>query len=243
MDESKLSKKERIALRHQEEQQKVAKEQQIKKLRNFGIIAVIIALLGWGSWWVIKESTKPLPGTAIADLGRDHITDITKEKYNSNPPTSGKHFALWAKRGVYDTVISDGYLIHALEHGYINISYNCSDPAKAKDEAKLLRDDTLLKLSAAPVANMTPFTPETKPPTAVALPASFRSDTCKQLVSELRPYLDKYDRIVIVPRPGMDTKIALTAWNRIQKFDEVKEREFNAFITAFHNKGPESTIE
>src|SRR3989338_6969063 len=93
---------------------------------NKKIIIVVVSLavavfLGW----LIVASSKPLPGQKIADLGRDHVTDISDVTFNSNPPTSGTHFPIWAKRGVYDRVLSDGYLSHSLEHGYIILSYNC----------------------------------------------------------------------------------------------------------------------
>ena len=71
--------------------------------------------------------TKPLPGEIVADMGRDHVTDIAGITYSSNPPTSGPHFPVWAKKGVYDRLMSDGYLIHSLEHGYVVISYDCSN--------------------------------------------------------------------------------------------------------------------
>ncbi len=40
--------------------------------------------------WLIVASSKPLPGQKIADLGRDHVTDISDVTFNSNPPTSAK---------------------------------------------------------------------------------------------------------------------------------------------------------
>lgn len=81
-------------------------------------------LLGLG-YWAWRGLTAPRPGEAIADLGRDHVSVGTSVEYNSNPPTSGSHYASWTKRGVYDEAIEDGYLIHSLEHGYVIVSYKC----------------------------------------------------------------------------------------------------------------------
>src|SRR3990172_396851 len=88
-------------------------------------IAIII-VVGLLLFWFAKSATKPLPGEFIADQGRNHITDIYGVTYSSNPPTSGPHFPTWAGRGVYNQILSDGYLIHSLEHGYVVISYDCS---------------------------------------------------------------------------------------------------------------------
>lgn len=75
--------------------------------------------------WAYFQLSQPLPGQAAADLGRGHVVVGTKVEYNSNPPTSGPHYAEWTRAGIYDEPIEDGYLIHSLEHGYIIISYNC----------------------------------------------------------------------------------------------------------------------
>jgi hypothetical protein len=45
--------------------------------------------------------------------------------WNSDPPTSGQHYGQWVPAGFYDEEISDGYLVHNMEHGYVVIYYNC----------------------------------------------------------------------------------------------------------------------
>lgn len=89
---------------------------------------LIIGILALGGWWLWQGGSRPLSGEKIEDMGAQHVTDISAVQYNSNPPTSGSHFAVWAKKGVYDRVISDGYLIHSMEHGYVVVSYNCEKP-------------------------------------------------------------------------------------------------------------------
>lgn len=96
------------------------------------LIAGIVVIAGF---WLWREFTKPLPGQMMADMGREHITDISDVAYNTNPPTSGSHFAIWTKEGVYDRAISDGYLLHSLEHGYIVISYNCQSIRAGEQES------------------------------------------------------------------------------------------------------------
>ena len=86
-----------------------------------GIVLLFIGFLAW----LFIASSKPLPGEKIADLGRGHIPLGEVVDYNSNPPTSGKHYEDWIRAGVYETSKDDRNLVHSLEHGYIIMSYNC----------------------------------------------------------------------------------------------------------------------
>ena len=208
-------------------------------------------------WWAITESNKPLPGQAISDIGRDHVSDISGIKYNSNPPTSGKHFPIWAKPGVYDRVLSDGYLIHSLEHGYVVISYNCEKKFQISNfkfpisnayahEGEDVQNNPTATESAAPLhrmnielkdPTMSAFTPENPPAKEVELPSSFSSNECKKLVSELSSFLKDWKRLIIVPRLNLDAPIAVTAWGKIEKLESLDKEKIKEFIAAFHNKG------
>jgi hypothetical protein len=60
------------------------------------------------------------------DEGRAHEPrDFTINDYRSNPPTSGTHFPEWYEDGVYaaGTTPELGKLVHALEHGRIELQY------------------------------------------------------------------------------------------------------------------------
>jgi hypothetical protein len=60
-----------------------------------------------------------LPGVHVA-VG----TDITT--WNSNPPSSGSHYPIWAHWfQTYTTAIPRGYYVHNLEHGGVILLYNC----------------------------------------------------------------------------------------------------------------------
>lgn len=68
---------------------------------------------------------------------------------------------------------------------------------------------------------------------------------CKTLIDQLTEIVRKYDHIVLAPYPGMSNKIALTAWTRIDKFDEFDEKRIVRFIEAYihidhHPAGGES---
>ncbi|MFQ5897749.1 MAG: DUF3105 domain-containing protein [Candidatus Methylomirabilia bacterium] len=57
---------------------------------------------------------------------------------------------------------------------------------------------------------------------------------CPELVQKLRAIVVRYDRqVILAPYPGMDAPIALTAWGRIDRFDEFDEKRIVRFITAF----------
>jgi Protein of unknown function (DUF3105) len=223
------------------------------------VFSAVIAVVGW----LFYEATKPLPGSSLPDLGREHTNDISSASYNSNPPTSGTHFPLWAKRGMYDRILSDGYLIHSLEHGYIVISYDCTKEISNlksqisnvyAQEVQVTSSDTELPVSSSEgvpftrmigtvEGRMSAFTPESAPPVEAELPAEFSSNSCNALKENLSKHLDSAERVIVVPRPNMDTPIAVTAWNRLLTLTTNDANEIKSFIETFHNRGPEKTAE
>lgn len=223
-----------------------------RKVINLGIALLVLGAL---TFWIYKEITRPLPGEAAPDLGREHVTDIAGVEYSSNPPSSGPHFAIWAKKGVYDRLISDGYFIHSLEHGYVVISYDCTKPLAvnsfvssvlAHDEPAEESTDSgeLLKhMNVGEGAAMGWFTPDNPPEVEVTLPEEFNSENCANLVGELTSLTSLAERIIVAPRLNLDSPIALTAWGRVLKLDSVDAEKIKEFIQVFHNAGPEKTEE
>lgn len=61
------------------------------------------------------------PTSAIHEL---QCTDIA---YSTNPPSGGDHYATWAAFQTFDTPVSPGFLVHALEHGAVVFWYNCPE--------------------------------------------------------------------------------------------------------------------
>jgi len=53
-------------------------------------------------------------------------------------------------------------------------------------------------------------------------------------VAALEDVARGYARVVIAPREGMPTPYALTAWQRLQRFDAVDLEGMRAFIAAYH---------
>ena len=57
---------------------------------------------------------------------------------------------------------------------------------------------------------------------------------CPDLVEKLTAIVKGYDRqVVLAPYPGMKTRIALTAWTRLDAFDEYDEARIVRFIRAY----------
>lgn len=75
-------------------------------------------------------------GTAYPDQGRAHVPDGTVVEYNSNPPTSGPHYAVPADWGAHNRELADGALVHNLEHCGIWISYRAD--IAAQERSKLI---------------------------------------------------------------------------------------------------------
>ena len=57
---------------------------------------------------------------------------------------------------------------------------------------------------------------------------------CPELADKLAAIVKGYDRqVVLAPYPGMKTRIALTAWTRLDAFDEFDEARIIRFIRAY----------
>ena len=57
---------------------------------------------------------------------------------------------------------------------------------------------------------------------------------CPELVEKLRDIVRKYDKqVILAPYPTMKSRLALTAWTRLEKFDEFDEKRIVRFIDAY----------
>jgi len=189
------------------------------------LLSDILAYMNWknivlwvcvaaGAVWLFRYITTPPPGIEVTDLGREHVSaqDVAKTTYSSNPPTSGPHMETWVKPGIYAEPQQEGELIHSLEHGYININYNCNADGSGKEASGSAVNDT---------------------------------QECKTLVSQLEDLARRktLKKLLMVPRPQLDTKIAVTAWGRIDKFDLFDGPRIESFIDYWRDHGPEQTME
>lgn len=235
-------------------------------MKHWWKIAIGLAVIV-GGIWLVRVVTTPPPGVQMADVGRDHVTPeaVAQYQYNSNPPTSGPHLATWVKSGVYDKPQSEGELIHSLEHGYIIISYNCNIHLKATSDT--LRKDSgqarqaISKIYAheegegSSPSGQASASANLELPSEVPLRQGFEGQAtgsatnetngCKSLVKELTELANRKRlwKLIIVPRPQLDTTIALTAWGYIDKFDAFDAKRIERFIDYHRDHGPEKTME
>lgn len=199
------------------------------------ITVAIVGLVGLLVWAYIASS-QPLPGLADLQPGREHRPETTDLKYNSNPPTSGDHFANWTKKGVYDLPRADGNLVHSLEHGYVIIWYDCQIPAVAWLRNPFIR---------TAYADMTGDS-EGSPSAALEdLPEAFSSPQCDELkkqLSEAHGILGSH-KLIVAPRAGMGQRIVLTAWGKKLELTKIDIDQMKEFVSAYRDHGPEQTDE
>ncbi|NOT03161.1 MAG: DUF3105 domain-containing protein [Anaerolineales bacterium] len=91
-----------------------------------GIGVAVIAIIGFIIW----QGVRPAAGESFPVMvSSPHIPlETDPGLYNSDPPTSGLHYASELDAGFYDTnsyKYPAGYLVHNLEHGYVIFWYNC----------------------------------------------------------------------------------------------------------------------
>lgn len=167
--------------------------------------------------WLFYASTSPLPGQKQDDLGRGHVPIGTEVKYNSNPPTSGPHYAEWTRAGVYSEPKDDRNLVHSLEHGYVIMHFGCNSK----------QSTTSGEIATSPSA-----------------PRNDTQQDCDNRKSQLEGVYNKGKRkLIVVPRPNLDTNFALTAWAYLDKFDIFDQARIEKFIDAHRDNGPERNME
>lgn len=203
---------------------------------KFSFILVFLA----GGIWLFRYITTPAPGRAVEDQGRDHVSAevVAQTVYKSNPPVSGPHLVTWVKPGIYMEPQQEGELIHSLEHGYVIISYNCGVHLRSfgvvskvfahEEEEGVGSPSGYFK--SAPIA------------TGSAINST---DACKTLQEQLNALVNrkKLWKLIVVPRPQLDTTIAVTAWDHVDTFDEFDVKRIEAFIDYYRDHGPEKAME
>ncbi len=136
------------------------------------------------------------PGERVSDQGRTHVQPGQEhDAYNSVPATSGWHYDIPlapARYGIYAEPLADEVLLHNLEHGYVNIHYDCPDGC---------------------------------------------ADLVERLATLVEEGIDEGGKLLMSPYPGMDTRIALTAWTFIDAFDEFDEKRIRDFVSS-HESSP-----
>lgn len=128
---------------------------------------------------------------------RNHVADGTKVKYKSNPPSFGDHYQSPASDGDYvgQGTPPAGNVVHALEHGRIDLQYKPGLPKKDVDQLeKFFQDDKAGKFR--PGQYLLLFQNQTKMPYEVAATAWGRDIVCPKfnqgVFDALRAFRAKY---------------------------------------------------
>ncbi len=173
------------------------------QIKKYSIIAFIVLLILAGGYWIIKEATKSLPGEFVASLGNKHIESVTTPHDPYNSLPPTSGSHLGSKA---EWGIHDNPISDELQ------IHNLEDGGVMVQYNCILSKDQQNE----------------------ATKSAGQSEECKQLIAQLTDTVKKYsDKVVLAPYPKLDTKIALTAWTRIDKFNDFDKERVEKFIGAF----------
>ncbi|OGI82305.1 hypothetical protein A3I95_02820 [Candidatus Nomurabacteria bacterium RIFCSPLOWO2_02_FULL_44_12] len=90
-----------------------------------GVVLLTLVIIIGGTWLASKSGAEnrerldtPLLGEKMPDMGGEHVAPgKVHSAYNSNPPTSGPHWAGVAGPGIKDKPTPDELVLHSMEHG------------------------------------------------------------------------------------------------------------------------------
>jgi Protein of unknown function (DUF3105) len=84
-----------------------------------------------------------------------HTTSLDERvKYNTNPPTAGRHYEIPAQDGIYGEAPQDETLVHTLEHGRVIIWVKPGLPEQQRADIRALVDDDDYQMALVPRSNM-----------------------------------------------------------------------------------------
>ena len=155
------------------EEKRRAEMKRAQRRRN--VITTVIALVvAAGVVWLVlsdtsggpdKEVGAVNPGMTAEEAGCGEVQEAPEleakhiapgdehEDYNTNPPTSGAHFAqplAPIDTGFYSTPVEPEKVLHNLEHGQIVIWYNPDAPDQTIDDIETLTEQEPLATVAVP---------------------------------------------------------------------------------------------
>lgn len=137
---------------------------------------------------------------------------------------------------------SDGF-INGKDH-FVNVSKVSRVPQVPRVPQAYAHEEELEASSSAESDAASPASNEASP-SAKLTDSVWKSKDCLDLKKELSDFAngEGLSKLIVIPRPNMDTTIALTAWGRIDTIDRIDKDRMSAFIKVFRNNGPEKTME
>lgn len=121
-------------------------------------IAVALALGGddGGDARAALEAAGCTLATSPALVGVHSVStpDGSSDKWNTEPPTSGPHYAVPAVWGSFDDPVNPAQLVHNLEHGGIAVQYGRDVPAATVTELEEFVQENARGTVLAPYASL-----------------------------------------------------------------------------------------
>jgi hypothetical protein len=106
---------------------------------------VLVGLLGFGLFTLVKPAAELAGVERPTDLGRGHVENAT---YPDSQPTSGPHSASAPGCTTYTEPLDPALAVHALEHGAVVLWFDPAQPElSAELEAETARFDTHVAIS------------------------------------------------------------------------------------------------
>jgi len=116
---------------------------------------------------IFPDASCPVEIDAPPLMPAAHVPEGTAIQWDSNPPSSGPHYPIWAAFQAYATPVPRGYYVHDEEHGAIVLLYACADDAGCPEVAAALQqvsdaipDDPLCMAAGEGVRVRTVITPD-----------------------------------------------------------------------------------
>lgn len=198
-----LSKHERKEYKRDYYRGEQQKQYKTSTFKKYGLYTLVCLVVIGGGYLLIKELSRPQPGEFVATLGNKHIENMT----DAHDPYN----SLPPTSGT---------------HVGGKANWGVSD-SPIPDELQLhnLEDGGVGIQYNCTSEGIT---------TDTATPSAEAEDECRQLVERLTEVAKKYpDKVFMAPYPKLDSKIAMTAWTRIDKFNEFDSDRMHTFIKAF----------
>lgn len=178
---------------------------QIKKnrIKRYSLILSVCFPILAGGYLIFRQINKPLPGLFVPSQGNKHLQNISEAHEAYNSLPPTSGSHLGSKANWGIT----------------------ATPIPDELQIHNLEDGGVMVQYNCTSGNDT---------ATEATPSAQEQDACQRLIDQLANIVEKYpDKVVLAPYPRLDSRIALTAWTRIDKFGDFDESRIVMFIEAF----------
>lgn len=160
---------------------------------------------------IVVDAACPIVIDSPPVLDSPHVAIDTPVTYNSNPPSSGPHYPIWAAFQEYTQPVDRRYYVHDLEHGAVVLLYNCNAGTDAGPAPSCEASVAALRAAIAALPN-------------------------DPLCTGGGPRV----RAVLAPDPGLDVPIAVAAWGWTYRATCIDPASLTDFVKAHYGQGTEA---